>query len=102
MSVPVVLIARLLGYVGMSLLCLFVIPVYHRSFRLTWRAIGVFFALTMGTVFVRLLGGSSLSLTYNDYVLTPALLIVLLAAFYNLRLVGRWNSHRESGHKPNA
>lgn len=99
MSLPetVVLIVRLLGYVGMALLCLFVIPVYHRSFRLTWRAIGVFFVLTMGTVFVRLLGGSALSLAYNDYVLTPTLIIVLMATFYNLRLVGRWKGEHRHG-----
>jgi len=89
------LLLRLLGYIALTLLCLFVIPTYHHSFRLAWRAMGVFFVVTLGTVIFRLWGGNALSLVYNDWVITPTLLLVLLAVFRNLQIVGRWREMKQ-------
>lgn len=91
------LILRLLGYTGLALLCLIVVPTYHRSFRLSWRAVGLYYLVVLGTVIIRLKYGSMASLAYNDYVITPALLLVLLAIFRNLWTVSLWRQGQGRG-----
>lgn len=82
---------RVLGYTGAALLFAFVVPIYHRSFRLTWRALALYWLAALGTVVLRLLGRVTLSIAYNDWVLTGALALVLGVSFYNLFVVIRWN-----------
>lgn len=86
---------RLLAYGMGAILFGLVIPVYHRSFRLTHRALAVFWAVGGVTLYMRIFVGPAANLWWSNYCLTPVTFLVVLAAMYNLRLVRVWRRERE-------
>lgn len=78
---------RLLAYAALALLMGLVIPVYHASFRMTWRAAGLFFAIGGVSVLLRLYAGNDAAGWWNDYVLTPMTLLLALVTLVNLSMV---------------
>lgn len=81
---------RLLAYAALALLMGLVIPVYHASFRLTWRTAGLFFAVGGASVVARLYLGNDAAAWWNDYALTPVTLLLAVVALVNLGIVSAW------------
>lgn len=78
---------RLLAYAALALLMGLVIPVYHASFRMTWRTAGLFFAVGGVSVLLRLYAGDAVAGAWNDYALTPVTLLLAVVALVNLGIV---------------
>ena len=88
---------RLLSYGMGAILFGLVIPVYHRSFRLTMRALGLFWLAGGITLYMRIFSTPAANLWWSNWCLTPATFGVILAAMYNLRLVAVWRHQRKTG-----
>lgn len=78
---------RLLAYAALALMTGLVIPVYHRSFSLTWRAIGLFFVAGCVSLVLWLYVSPAAYLWWGENVLTPVTLLAAITSLVNLSLV---------------
>lgn len=82
---------RLLAYAALALMTGLVIPVYHRSFSLTWRVLGLFFVAGCVSLILRLYVSPAAYLWWGENVLTPITLIAAFVALLNVGLVSAWH-----------
>lgn len=85
---------RLLAYAALALLMGLVIPVYHASFRMTWRTAGLFFAVGGVAVVMRLYAPAEVYQWWTDYALTPMTLVLAVVTLVNLGTVSAFYGPR--------
>ncbi len=86
---------RLLAYTALALLMGVVIPVYHASFRLTWRVAGTFFLCGAVSLLLRLYVSAAAYDWWGTWVLTPVTLLLALVALVNVGLVSAFYGPRK-------